>query len=137
MPNDTADTRSPHPVDIHVGLRLRLRRKEKGMSQADLADALDLTFQQVQKYERGANRISASKLYEAAQAVKVPIEYFFRGLDEQSVLEASISENTVNAFLLTSEGLDLAQTFPRIKSAKLKRRILELVQTVARDDDDR
>jgi transcriptional regulator with XRE-family HTH domain len=107
------------------------------MSQTDLADALDLTFQQVQKYERGANRISASKLYEAAQAVKVPIEYFFRGLDEQNVLEASTSENTVNAFLLTSEGLDLAQTFPRIKSAKLKRRILELVQTVAHDDDHR
>ena len=73
---------APNPVDVHVGRRVRLRRKELGVSQAWLADRLGLTFQQVQKYERGANRISASKLYQIASVLEVPITYFFEGLDD-------------------------------------------------------
>ena len=70
----------PHPVDVHVGARIRLRRKEMGISQTDLADVLGLTFQQVQKYERGSNRVSASKLYDITNKLETPIEYFFVGL---------------------------------------------------------
>lgn len=71
---------APHPIDIHVGGRVKRRRRDQGMSQTELADALGLTFQQVQKYERGANRISASKLYEIAMALNVPVAWFFREL---------------------------------------------------------
>jgi transcriptional regulator with XRE-family HTH domain len=71
----------PHPVDVHVGARIRLRRKEMGISQTDLADVLGLTFQQVQKYERGSNRVSASKLYDITNKLETPIEYFFVGLN--------------------------------------------------------
>jgi transcriptional regulator with XRE-family HTH domain len=70
----------PHPVDVHVGARIRLRRKEMGISQTDLADVLGLSFQQVQKYERGSNRVSASKLYDITNKLETPIEYFFVGL---------------------------------------------------------
>ena len=74
-----ADDRLPNPVDLHVGSRIRLRRKILGVSQERLADALGLTFQQVQKYERGANRVSASKLYEIAATLQTQIAYFFAG----------------------------------------------------------
>ena len=75
-----AEIRLPNPVDLHVGARIRLRRRMQGVSQEKLADALGLTFQQVQKYERGANRVSASKLYEIAAALRAPVAYFFDGL---------------------------------------------------------
>ena len=79
--NDLAtEIRLPNPVDLHVGARIRLRRRMQGVSQEKLADALGLTFQQVQKYERGANRVSASKLYEIAAALRAPVAYFFDGL---------------------------------------------------------
>ena len=77
LPSDMA-----HPVDLYVGARLRIRRKVLGLSQTQLAEALGITFQQIQKYERGANRISASKLYEAARLLQSPVSYFFEGLDE-------------------------------------------------------
>src|SRR5271163_5343803 len=79
-----AETRFPNPVDLHVGARIRLRRRMQGVSQEKLADALGLTFQQVQKYERGANRVSASKLYEIATALQAPVSYFFDGLADPS-----------------------------------------------------
>src|SRR5580692_8901907 len=79
-----SEDRSPNPVDLHVGARIRMRRRMLGVSQEKLADALGLTFQQVQKYERGANRVSASKLYEIAAALKTPVAYFFEGLADPS-----------------------------------------------------
>src|SRR5580658_2657112 len=81
---DTVENRSPNPVDLHVGARIRMRRRMNGVSLERLADALGLTFQQVQKYERGANRVSASKLYEIAAALKTPVAYFFDGLASTS-----------------------------------------------------
>src|SRR3954468_5429255 len=79
--DQTADLeRGPNPVDLHVGARIRMRRKLLGVSQERLADQLGLTFQQVQKYERGANRVSASKLYEIARALQTSVAYFFEGL---------------------------------------------------------
>ena len=82
MPASSDPARSPNPIDIHVGLQVRLRRKALKISQEKLAEALGLTFQQVQKYERGANRISASKLYEIARALRVSIAWFFEGLSD-------------------------------------------------------
>jgi transcriptional regulator with XRE-family HTH domain len=127
---------NPNPIDVHVGGRLRLRRKYLGLSQSDLADALGLTFQQVQKYERGSNRISASKLYEAAKYLKSPIAYFFEGIDEAASegFGQSVSEIAVNTFMATAEGIELAQAFPRIKFGKHRRKILDLVRVLADED---
>ena len=126
--------RRPSSVDVHVGGRVRVRRRLIHMTQETLADLIDVTFQQVQKYERGSNRISASKLFAIAEALEVPISYFFEGLDEvgeQSAEEGS--EQNIQSFLRTSEGLELARLFPRIARGPLRRRILELVRAAAQD----
>ena len=86
---DATDDRSPNPVDLHVGARVRMRRRLRGVSQEKLAESLGLTFQQVQKYERGANRISASKLYEIAASLQTPVGYFFEGLADPSALDSA------------------------------------------------
>src|SRR5437763_13844160 len=106
--------RSPNPVDRHVGLRIRLRRKELGISQENLAEAIGLTFQQVQKYERAANRVSASKLWEMARTLKTSIAYFFEGLGDTSRPPTGevIGPPPAHAFLLSPEGMELAQAFP-------------------------
>lgn len=132
------DDKHPNPIDLHVGARVRIRRKFLGLSQEALADAIELTFQQVQKYERGANRISASKLYEISKALKTPIPYFFEGYAEGEPLEGfseSASEKHVHGYLMTTEGIELAECFPRIASPKHRRKILELVRTLAEDDE--
>ena len=132
--------KSPNPVDLHVGGRVRMRRKMLGVSQERLAEALGLTFQQVQKYERGANRISASKLYEIARFLSAPIAYFFEGLGDPAVSGSvgadDASEQHVHGFLMTSEGLELAAAFPRITRARLRRRILDLVRALADEEDE-
>ncbi|HEY2707315.1 MAG TPA: helix-turn-helix transcriptional regulator [Caulobacteraceae bacterium] len=136
--NDTLETRLPNPVDLHVGARIRLRRRMQGVSQEKLADALGLTFQQVQKYERGANRVSASKLYEIASALRAPISYFFDGLadpSEDGAESRDSDEQTLHAFLMTAEGLELARLFPEIPRGRVRRRILELLRALTGDDD--
>jgi transcriptional regulator with XRE-family HTH domain len=128
--------RFPNPVDRHVGLRIRLRRKELGVSQEKLADSIGLTFQQVQKYERAANRVSASKLWEMARALQTSIAYFYEGLGEPSAGEApqaASDRQSVHEFLLTLDGMELAAAFPKIKRAKVRRRILELVRALAEE----
>ncbi len=135
------EDRSPNPVDLHVGARIRMRRRMQGVSQEKLADALGLTFQQVQKYERGANRVSASKLYEIAAALRTPVSYFFEGLadpssdggDEDQPRVAV--EQSVHAFLTTSEGLELAGLFPRLQRGRLRRRLLDLVRAIVGDEE--
>ena len=132
----TQDNQS-NPVDLHVGGRVRMRRKFLGLSQTDLADSLGLTFQQVQKYERGSNRISASKLFEIARTLKVPVAYFFEGYGQNEAVEGfteSQSEQAVHGFLMTTEGIEIAEAFPRIKNAKHRRKVMELVRTLAEDD---
>lgn len=129
--------RSPNPVDLHVGGRVRMRRKFLGMSQEGLAESIALTFQQVQKYERGSNRVSASKLYEISKALKAPVAYFFEGYGESDALSGfseSESEQFVHGFLMTTEGIELAEAFPRIRSAKHRRKILDLVRALAEDE---
>ena len=125
--------RRPSSVDVHVGGRVRVRRRLIHMTQETLADLIDVTFQQVQKYERGSNRISASKLFAIAEALEVPISYFFEGLDETGERSAEGSEQNIQSFLRTSEGLELARLFPRIARGPLRRRILELVRAAAMD----
>lgn len=127
--------RHPNPVDLHVGARIRMRRKILGVSQERLAEDLGLTFQQIQKYERGANRVSASKLYEIAKSLQSSVAYFFEGLaDTTGEGVAEGGEPYVHDFLMTSEGLELAGLFPRITRPKVRRRILELVRSMAEED---
>jgi transcriptional regulator with XRE-family HTH domain len=127
----------PHPVDRHVGLRIRMRRKELAISQEKLAEALGLTFQQVQKYERAANRVSASKLYEIARALSTHVSYFYEGLAGCDELEAPAASNIdAQTFLLTPEGAELAVTFPRVGRARVRRKVLELVRALAEVDRD-
>ena len=122
----------PHPVDRHVGLHIRMRRKALGISQEKLAEALGLTFQQVQKYERGANRVSASKLWEIARALKTNVAYFYEGLEEETeTVSRGFMGANAQEFLLTPEGLELAATFPRVRRPGLRRKVLDLVRAMA------
>ena len=120
----------PHPVDRHVGLRIRMRRKEVGVSQERLAEALGITFQQVQKYERGANRVSASKLWEIAQALRTPVAYFYEGLSDNDRVRGPAAQD----FMLSSDGLELMAAFPRIIDPAVRRKLVELVTAVAEDN---
>lgn len=125
-----SDGQEPDPIDRHVGVRLRMRRKELGVSQERLAEAIGLTFQQVQKYERAANRISASKLWEIAQVLNTTVSYFYEGLGEAATeARPHLGPNTED-FLLTAEGVELASSFPRIRHAGLRRRLLDLVRAL-------
>lgn len=127
--------KAPHATDKHVGSRVRMRRMMLGMSQEKLGDALDLTFQQVQKYEKGANRIGASRLQHIAHILQVPVSFFFEGLAErQSVgMTAAPSPAYVADFLATSDGLNLTKAFMQIKEAKVRRSIVNLVEEIAGD----
>ena len=131
----TVDRRAPKQVDLHVGARIRLRRKMLGMRHEQLACTIKLTFQQVQKYERGSNRVSASKLYDMAKALQVPVTFFFEGLADPTSDNAPHPSATANRavtdFINTTEGLELAQIFPKVRPASVRRRILDLAQLVA------
>ena len=127
---------APNPIDIHVGLRIRLRRKELGVSQEKLAEAIGLTFQQVQKYERAANRVSASKLYEMARALETSTGYFFEGLADTATPGTGAApggQAHMQAFLLTPEGVELASAFPKINPPRVRRRILDLVRAMTEE----
>ncbi|TNM59892.1 helix-turn-helix domain-containing protein [Aliirhizobium smilacinae] len=106
MSRDDTTQDGPHPVDIYVGQRVRMRRNQLGMSQSTLGDGLGLTFQQVQKYERGANRISTSKLYEIATVLSVPITYFFEDLTLEHKIEnkPTAALNRHQEYLSSPEG---------------------------------
>jgi transcriptional regulator with XRE-family HTH domain len=137
----TDSDRSPNPVDVHVGLQVRLRRKELKISQEKLAETLGLTFQQVQKYERGANRISASKLYEIARTLRVPMAWFFEGLSDPSEgrddnAPPPDSASFAHEFLLTQEGIDLASLFPRLRQRRVRRRLVELVRSLTEEEEE-
>lgn len=132
---DDADA-APNPVDRHVGLRIRMRRKEVGFSQERLADAIGLTFQQVQKYERAANRVSASKLWEMARALSTSVSFFYDGLDDAPPTPArNRRRDAIHDFLLTSEGVELAAEFPKIPR-HMRGKVLALVRAMAVEPDD-
>jgi transcriptional regulator with XRE-family HTH domain len=129
----------PNPIDLHVGSRIRLRRKVLGVSQESLAADLGLTFQQIQKYERGTNRVSASKLYEIARSLQTTTSYFFEGFSDPKGGEANavahVEEKAAVDFLMTPEGLEIAALFPKIVKGKVRRRILDLVRVLSEDAD--
>ncbi|MEW5688203.1 MAG: helix-turn-helix transcriptional regulator [Pseudomonadota bacterium] len=130
--------KAPHVIDEHVGRRLRIRRKQSGLSQHALGDAIGLTFQQVQKYERGGNRISASRLYEIADFLKVPVSYFFEGVVTTGIAKPGENLPPVNSdkLLEVDGGIDLARDFPRIRSPRIRQAIAKMVAQIADEDED-
>src|SRR5712692_8004482 len=118
--------KTPNPVDKHVGSRVRMRRMMVGMSQEKLGDALGLTFQQVQKYEKGTNRIGASRLQQISHILQVPVAFFFEGAPHvpggTSGMGDAPSPAYVSDFLASSDGLALTKAFRRIKEPRLRRR---------------
>src|SRR6266567_9247242 len=130
--------KTPNPIDKHVGSRVRMRRMMLSMSQEKLGGALGLTFQQVQKYEKGTNRIGASRLQQISQILQVPVAFFFEGAPSLSPLPDGMKDAPspayVSDFLATSEGLALTKAFTRIKEPKLRRRIVDLVEEIAEAD---
>jgi transcriptional regulator with XRE-family HTH domain len=129
--------KAPNPTDKHVGSRVRMRRMMLSMSQEKLGDALGLTFQQVQKYEKGTNRIGASRLQQIAHILQVPVSFFFEGAPavtsgvRHDGLSEAPSPAYVSDFLATSDGLALTKAFMRIGDSKLRRRIVDLVEQIA------
>jgi transcriptional regulator with XRE-family HTH domain len=125
-----------NPVDGQVGTRVRLRRMLVGMSQERLGELLGLTFQQVQKYEKGVNRIGAGRLYQVAQILGVSISYFYEGVVEQSAQSIRNGESStppVMEFLSSGEGLQLTLAFMRIKDSKVRKRVIDLVKSLAEE----
>ncbi len=123
-----------NPIDVQVGNRVRIRRMLIGMSQEHLGDQLGLTFQQVQKYERGINRIGAGRLYDVARILNVPVNFFYGGLPPDGN-ETDASLPPVMAFMSSGEGHKLAGAYMKIKDARLRKRVLDLVMALAADDE--
>ena len=130
-----ATKKAPNPTDKHVGSRVRMRRMMLSMSQEKLGGALGLTFQQVQKYEKGTNRIGASRLQQISHILQVPVAFFFEGAPTSHPPVDGMSEapspTYVSDFLATSDGLALTKAFMEIKEPKLRRRIVDLVEEIA------
>jgi transcriptional regulator with XRE-family HTH domain len=129
--------KAPNPIDQHVGSRVRMRRLMLAMSQEKLGFALGLTFQQVQKYEKGMNRIGASRLQQISHILQVPVAFFFEGAPNALAPQGSgsaLSMAEIDDFISDSEGLRLIRAFMRIDNAALRRRIVMLVQEIAGDD---
>lgn len=127
-------TKAPNPVDKHVGSRVRMRRIMLGMSQEKLGEALGLTFQQIQKYEKGTNRVGASRIQQISEVLQVPVSFLFEGVPSGINGEGfgeGASPAYVSDFLATSEGLALTRAFTRINDSKLRRSIVDLVEQIA------
>lgn len=122
-----------NPIDIQVGNRVRIRRMLIGMSQEKLGDLLGLTFQQVQKYEKGVNRIGAGRLYEVSRILNVPVDFFYEGV----AASGQESEGTppVMEFVSSGEGLQLALAFMKIKDVRVRKRMLDLVKSLAEEEE--
>ena len=130
--------RALNPIDKHLGSRVRMRRLMLGMSQEKLGDALGITFQQVQKYEKGTNRMGAGRLQHISHLLQVPVPFFFEGAPHVPGQIKGFGEAPspayVSEFLATSDGLALTKAFMQITEPSLRRRIVELVEQIARDD---
>lgn len=129
-----------NPVDVHVGNRVRMRRMLLGMSQERLGELIGLTFQQIQKYEKGANRVGASRLFQMSAALSVPIQYFFDDLQlgvrqSQPGFAEAGPEGEIAEFLSTREGVELYRAFVRIQDPKVRRSIIDLARSLANERD--
>jgi transcriptional regulator with XRE-family HTH domain len=131
--------KEPNPIDRHVGSRVRMRRVLAGMSQEKLGDALGLTFQQVQKYEKGTNRIGASRLHQLANVLGVPVAFFYE--EAPVAAGAGLAEpdapEYVADFMSTTEGLQLMKAFVRISDGRIRRRLVDLAVALADDHGER
>jgi transcriptional regulator with XRE-family HTH domain len=130
--------KQPHPIDIHVGERIRLRRIAQGMSQGRLGEQVGVTFQQIQKYEKGVNRIGSSRLLQTARILQVSPDWFYEdapGDIGDGIASASV-ESGMFDLLKSREGMALARAFLAIESPKIRRRIVALAQCIARTDED-
>ncbi len=128
----------PNPIDVHVGSRVRLRRMLVGMSQEKLGEMLGLTFQQIQKYEKGANRIGASRLYQIAQILGVSVQFFFDDIPQEHAMtqDEGMADDPapfVMDFVSSAEGLQLNRSYTRISDAQVRKRLLELVKSLSGD----
>ena len=132
--------KQPNPIDAQVGNRVRLRRMLIGMSQEKLGEHLGLTFQQVQKYEKGVNRIGAGRLFHVARILGVPIDYFYEGVLDQLPSRGFAEEAAgppVMEFLSSGEGLQLSLAFMRIRDPKVRKRVLDLVKSLADEESEK
>jgi len=130
----SSPTKEPQDVDRHVGSRVRMQRMLVGMSQEKLGEACGITFQQIQKYEKGMNRMGASRLHQIARFLQVPVEFFYEGAPSGPDPGGPIVDRSSRAmtdFLATSEGLELVKAFMAVKDAKVRRRIIDLTKAVA------
>lgn len=134
---NSPNPRGPNAVDRHVGSRVRLRRQLLNMSQERLGEELGVTFQQVQKYERGTNRVGAGRLWVLARVLDVPVSFFYEGVTE-TMAQPGFSDGDqtpiVDDFIQSADGVALAQAFAKISDPKVRRRILELVRTLAAEE---
>ena len=131
-----------NPIDIQVGNRVRIRRMLIGMSQERLGDLLGLTFQQVQKYEKGVNRIGAGRLFEVSRILNVPVDFFYEGLGKELTGQPGMGEPDgaappVMEFVSSGEGLQLSLAFMKIKDAKVRKRVLDLVKSLAEEEENK
>ena len=136
-------SRRPNPIDIHVGSRVRLQRMLRGISQEKLGERLGLTFQQVQKYEKGVNRIGASRLFDLANVLGVPIQFFYDDAPSMAprfAAQQGFADKAPDAyvfeFLNSREGLELNRAFAKISDPKTRRAVVDLVRAIGRDDAD-
>jgi len=131
--------KSPNPIDKHVGARVRMRRMMISMSQEKLGEKLGITFQQIQKYEKGTNRIGASRVQQIANVLGVPVSFFFEGAPVPDGSPGGFSESAspayVSDFLATSDGLALTKAFMKVTDSKVRRRIVDLVEAIANEDE--
>ncbi|MCR4268736.1 helix-turn-helix domain-containing protein [Nitratireductor sp. ZSWI3] len=132
--------KKPNPIDIHVGGRIRLRRNMLGMSQEKLGESLGITFQQIQKYEKGTNRVGASRLQAIASVLSAPVSFFFEGAPGEDTESApGMAEEGaayVVDFLNSSEGIQLNRAFVKVGDPKVRRRIIDLVKALAAESQD-
>ena len=134
---ESPNSKRANAVDGYIGNRVRIRRMLLGMSQERLGELLKVTFQQVQKYERGTNRVSASRLFQLAKVLGVPIDYFYEALveraghDNPGFAEPSDDEASLQEFLLTREGIELNRAFQRIIDPSKRRAVVDLVRSMA------
>ncbi|HTC84289.1 MAG TPA: helix-turn-helix transcriptional regulator [Rhizomicrobium sp.] len=123
-----------NPIDVQVGNRVRIRRMLIGMSQERLGDLLGLTFQQVQKYEKGVNRIGAGRLFEMSRILNVPVDFFYEGVSAAPLGTGEGNGAPVMEFVSSGEGLQLSLAFMKIKDGKVRKRVLDLVKSLAEEE---
>ncbi|AGF74042.1 transcriptional regulator [Bartonella australis AUST/NH1] len=131
-----AETRKkPDPIDVYVGTRIRLRRNILGLTQEKLGEKLGITFQQVQKYEKGTNRVGASRLQAIAEIMDVPVSYFFdKGTSAKPVEGFSEDDSNFMDFCSSSEGIQLMRAFTNISDSKVRRKIIDLAKALSEED---